>query len=525
MLIGYALACAALLLLPSAAAQFARPNCMSGVPCGQFCAPMGGSCMRGACFDASGMQVQCYAAMAPMAAGPGMFGFPPFVLFQPFAPMQPMPPMAPMVPGCGGRGPCASNEFCDPTGVCRPDDCVSQFTFGCPADKGTLQKVPCPHFSGFNRCYASTSGGFSCNKGPSGGSVACASKDGGSASATMSGSYQGPNGAGTGGFVASSSSYTAGPAGQQQPVQPVQPGQGQGQGAITTTGPSTVRVVQQQPAAATAGAGAAVQGGSATAPAVPGAASAAGAAAPVGGSSGTVGSSSSSTGTASSNPPEMPVLQPVISAVGSGAAAGSGVPSAAANKAAVTTATSKAANGATPTFITEGSTRQTYVSPDGTTVAAFGNGPPGISMTNIAPDGSSMASGSAMGDQQSVTTTTIPGGSSVTSTSFSNGPAAAGPMGASASAGAVASSSSSGSGAPGAAGQPLYTPFQTAAPGNTATAQYVDGTSGTGAPRSSDAAAAAAASKPPSSSAAARLSAQAWMVGAAAAGLAVALWL
>lgn len=58
-----------------------------------------------------------------------------------------------------------------------------------------------------------------------------------------------------------------------------------------------------------------------------------------------------------------------------------------------------------------------------------------------------------------------------------------------------------------------------------AQAQYVDGTSGTGAPRSSDAAAAAAASKPPSSSAAARLSAQAWMVGAAAAGLAVALWL
>ncbi|WIA20447.1 hypothetical protein OEZ85_004857 [Tetradesmus obliquus] len=453
MLIGYALACAALLLLlPSAAAQFQRPNCMSGVPCGQFCAPVGGSCMRGACFDASGMQVQCYAAMAPMAGGPGMFGFPPFVMFQPFAPMQPMPQMVPMVPGCGGRGPCAANEFCDPTGVCRPDDCVSQFTFGCPADKGTLQKVPCPHFSGFNRCYASTSGGFSCNKGPSGGSVACASKDGGSSSATMSGSYQGPNGAGSSGFVASSSSYTAGPA-AQQPVQPVQ-----GQGPMTTTGPST----------------------------------------------------------------------PVISAVGGGAAAGSGVPSAAANKAAaVTTATSKAANGATPTFITEGSTRQTYVSPDGTTVTAFGNGPPGISMTNIAPDGSSMASGSAMGDQQSVTTTTIPGGSSVTSTSSSNGPAAAGPAGASASAGAVASSSSSSgssSDGAGAGGQPLYTPFQTVAPGNTATAQFVDGMSGTGAPRSSDAAAAAAASKPPSSGSA-RLSAPAWMAGAAAAGLAVALWL
>jgi hypothetical protein len=113
--------------------------------------------------------------------------------------------------------------------------------------------------------------------------------------------------------------------------------------------------------------------------------------------------------------------------------------------------------------------QQTYVRPDGTTVTAFGNGPPGISMTNFAPDGSSMASGSAMGDQQSVTTTTIPGGSSVTSTSFSNGPSS-GPVSASVSAGAVASSSSS-SGAAGAGvgGQPLYTPFQTAAPGNAAT--------------------------------------------------------
>jgi hypothetical protein len=45
-----------------------------------------------------------------------MFGFPPFVTFQPFVPMQPMPMMVSMVPGCGGRGPCAANEFCDPTG-------------------------------------------------------------------------------------------------------------------------------------------------------------------------------------------------------------------------------------------------------------------------------------------------------------------------------------------------------------------------------------------------------------------------
>jgi hypothetical protein len=111
-------ACAAL-LLPSTAAQ--RPNCMSGIPCGQFCAPMGGSCVRGACFDASGMQVQCYAPMAPMNGGPGIFGFPPFLMFQPFAPMQPMPPMVPMVPGCGGRGPCAANQFCDPTGTGYPN--------------------------------------------------------------------------------------------------------------------------------------------------------------------------------------------------------------------------------------------------------------------------------------------------------------------------------------------------------------------------------------------------------------------
>jgi hypothetical protein len=114
--------------------------------------------------------------------------------------------------------------------------------------------------------------------------------------------------------------------------------------------------------------------------------------------------------------------------------------------------------------IAGGPTQQTYVSPDGSTVTAFGSGPPGISMTNIASDGSSMASGSAMGDQQTVTTTTIPGGSSVTSTSFSNGPYS-GPVGASASA---VAGSSSGAGA-GVGGQPLYTPFQTTAPGNAAT--------------------------------------------------------
>jgi hypothetical protein len=45
-----------------------------------------------------------------------MFGFPPFLTFQPFVPMQPMPMMVRMVPGCGDRGPCAANEFCDPTG-------------------------------------------------------------------------------------------------------------------------------------------------------------------------------------------------------------------------------------------------------------------------------------------------------------------------------------------------------------------------------------------------------------------------
>jgi hypothetical protein len=69
-----------------------------------------------------------------------------------------------------------------------------------------------------------------------------------------------------------------------------------------------------------------------------------------------------------------------------------------------------------------------------------------------------------MGDQQTVTTTTIPGGSSVTSTSFSNS-LYSGPVGASASA---VAGSSSGAGA-GVGGQPLYTPFQTTAPGNAAT--------------------------------------------------------
>lgn len=75
------------------------------------------------------------------------------------------------------------------------------------------------------------------------------------------------------------------------------------------------------------------------------------------------------------------------------------------------------------------------MSPDGKTVT----------VTNMANDGSTGASGTASGDQQYVTTNVIPGGSSVTSMSVSGnngGPA-----------GAVASAGSSSTGA-----QPLYTP-------------------------------------------------------------------
>lgn len=39
-------------------------------------------------------------------------------------------------------------------------------------------QVACPHFSGFKECYASSTGGFRCFKGPSGSSLACATQSG-----------------------------------------------------------------------------------------------------------------------------------------------------------------------------------------------------------------------------------------------------------------------------------------------------------------------------------------------------------
>lgn len=37
-------------------------------------------------------------------------------------------------------------------------------------------QVACPHYSGFKECYASSTGGFRCFKGPSGSSIACATQ-------------------------------------------------------------------------------------------------------------------------------------------------------------------------------------------------------------------------------------------------------------------------------------------------------------------------------------------------------------
>lgn len=169
---------------------------MTGVPCGNGCTMGDGLCINGRCFDRTG-QVE-WECMAPMRA-PGSFG--PFRLnghdaqpswmqqqppaqprqqqqaqdadavnFNPwhqqmprFAPIwqpwgfptfwRPMawfappfaPAFAPMGPmfnnDCGGKGPCAKGQFCDTQGMCRADDCVSQFKYGCPDDKGELKKV------------------------------------------------------------------------------------------------------------------------------------------------------------------------------------------------------------------------------------------------------------------------------------------------------------------------------------------------------------------------------------------------
>lgn len=68
----------------------------------------------------------------------------PFVKQQP-AMAWPMMPFAPLVmpfdTSCGGKGPCERGQFCDAQGVCRTDDCVNQFKYGCQSDGGELQKV------------------------------------------------------------------------------------------------------------------------------------------------------------------------------------------------------------------------------------------------------------------------------------------------------------------------------------------------------------------------------------------------
>ena len=49
--------------------------------------------------------------------------------------------------------------------------------------------MSCPHFSGFKECYASTTGGFRCFRGPSGSSLACATQAGTLSGATWTGAY------------------------------------------------------------------------------------------------------------------------------------------------------------------------------------------------------------------------------------------------------------------------------------------------------------------------------------------------
>jgi hypothetical protein len=186
---------------PLLAAAQGGMYCMTGVPCGNGCTMGDGLCINGRCFDHTG-QVE-WECMAPMRA-PGSFApfrlnghdsqpswmqpqqqqqapaqprqqqqqaqqdadFNPWMQQQQmprFAPLwqpwgfpsfwRPMSwfgspfatPFAPMGPlfnnDCGGKGPCAKGQFCDAQGVCRADDCVSQFKYGCPDDKGELKKV------------------------------------------------------------------------------------------------------------------------------------------------------------------------------------------------------------------------------------------------------------------------------------------------------------------------------------------------------------------------------------------------
>eukprot|EP00879_Flechtneria_rotunda_P001610 GHRR01001770.1.p1 GENE.GHRR01001770.1~~GHRR01001770.1.p1 ORF type:complete len:343 (+),score=80.32 GHRR01001770.1:490-1518(+) len=175
-------------------------SCMSGIPCGPAsCAPLGGRCINGECYDSSGtIRVMCMASMAD---------FPGWIPFRSWFPaFEPLPPLRPLG-ACGDTGAvCTADEFCDPTGICRPSNCHSQFAYGCPADSGTLQKVSCPKQSGYTRCFESTSGGFKCYKGPNGEVVVCASAGQGGSHSSMSSGYQTAGGNGQGGYAAAAAS-------------------------------------------------------------------------------------------------------------------------------------------------------------------------------------------------------------------------------------------------------------------------------------------------------------------------------
>lgn len=189
-------ACTGAPLLTSA--QF---YCMTGIPCGNGCTMGDGLCINGRCFDRTGrVEWDCMASMraptplrlqghdtpqptpsAPPKQQPqqplrqpqnedldfwpqplptpvewkaqlwmpraptwqpwSYHPFPSFSFWKPWgAPFAPLGPM-PMFNDCGGKGPCGKGQFCDAQGVCRQDDCESQFKFGCPGDQGQLKKV------------------------------------------------------------------------------------------------------------------------------------------------------------------------------------------------------------------------------------------------------------------------------------------------------------------------------------------------------------------------------------------------
>lgn len=184
-----------------ASAQF---YCMTGIPCGTGCTMGDGRCINGRCFDRDGrVEWQCMAPMrapvplrlnghdsqpqpwasasAAAASTPqqqqqqpqdldwkpqpigapiewkaqfwmprmpawrpwSFHPFPSFTFWKPWAPVTPFGPMPGIFASrdCGGKGPCGKGQFCDAQGVCRADDCESQFKHGCPGDKGELKKV------------------------------------------------------------------------------------------------------------------------------------------------------------------------------------------------------------------------------------------------------------------------------------------------------------------------------------------------------------------------------------------------